>query len=50
MAAQVCLEKEGAQHFAQESYIWPVGSTNESAQRVQKSMACLCEGVDHLKP
>ncbi len=50
MATQVYLEKEGDQRFAQEPYIWPVGRTNVSAQRAQKSMTCLCEGVDHLQP
>jgi hypothetical protein len=38
MTAQVYLEKEGAQSFAQEPYIWSVGSTNVSAQGVHKSM------------
>ncbi len=50
MTTQVYLEKEGAQSFAQEPYIWPVGSTNISAQGAQKSMHCLCERVDHLQP
>jgi hypothetical protein len=50
MAAQVYLEKEGARRFTQEPYIRPVGSTNVSTQRAQKSTTRLCEGVDHLKP
>jgi hypothetical protein len=50
MAAQVYLEKEGAQRFTQEPYIWPVGSTDVSTQMAQKSMTRLCKGVDHLKP
>jgi hypothetical protein len=49
MATQVYLKKERARRFTQETYIWPVGCTNVSTQRVQKSMTRLCKGVDHLK-